>query len=51
MHWLEFFAYFLVMLTVFTIIWFALEWLIDKIDERRDRHFREKVDRYRRGHR
>ena len=45
---IEFVVYFLAILLFFTFVWKATGWALDKIDEREDRRFREKVDRYRR---
>jgi len=49
MHWIQFGAYFLVMLLVFSGIWFALDKAFNAYEDRQDRRFKEKVDRYRRG--
>jgi len=51
MHWLLFIAYFLCFLAFFTFMWWAIGKGLDRMDERHARHFEEKVDRYRRGHR
>jgi hypothetical protein len=45
---LEFVAYFLAILLFFTFVWKATGWALDRLDDREDRRFREKVDRYRR---
>lgn len=49
MHWLQFGAYFLVVLLFFTGIWYALDKACNAFEDRQDRRFKQKVDRYRRG--
>lgn len=51
MRWLEFIAYFVILLIWFAGLWCTLGKAFDKLEDRQDRRFEEKVDRYRRGHR
>ena len=48
MHWLEFLAYFCVILVFFGSVWMLTGRALDRLDEREKRKFEEKVDRYRR---
>lgn len=51
MHWLQFLAYFLIVLGLLVAFWKGLDKAFDALEDRRDRRFKEKVDRYRRGNR
>jgi len=51
MHWLQFLLYFLVVLAIFFGFWKGLDRAFNALEDRQDRRFEEKVDRYRRGHR
>ncbi len=49
--WIGFGAYFFVALLFFGLFWKGLDRIFGSIEEKNRRHFEEKVDRYRRGHR
>jgi ABC-type nickel/cobalt efflux system permease component RcnA len=48
MHWLQFIAYFLIALVFFAAVWKGLDKAFNAFEDRQDRRFEEKVDRYRR---